>query len=307
MKVILDTDPGIDDAMAYFYGLGASEIDLVGLTTIFGNVTIEDATKNALWLTEFSGAKAGVFKGAARPLSIKPNPPSDFVHGPHGFGDVTIGEVLGTPEAEAAADYLVRAARETPGEITLCAVGPLTNVGLAIQKDPEFVSNLKQLVIMGGSLDAGGNVSDYAEANFWNDPHAANIVVNAPGGGDIVIVGLDVTSKINFTAAHFENLAKASPKSGGFLRDIGQFYMAFYKTKINTMSCHMHDPTAMMVCIKPEIMEMTEVALEVVTDGEKIGMLARRDDTSGRKCRVCVGVKADAVIADFMAVVGSLP
>lgn len=299
MKLILDTDPGVDDAMAYFYAHGQKDIELVALTTIYGNVTIKDATQNALWLTEYSNAACKVYQGSAVPLEITPNAPADFVHGAHGFGDYEIGEVMGSAQAETAADYLVRAAQETPGELTLCAVGPLTNVAMAIQKDPDFVSNLAQLVIMGGSLDAGGNVGEYAEANFWNDPHAANIVVNAPGGGRIIIVGLDVTSQIECLESDFEDVAKAAPRAGGFLSEIGQFYMRFYKSKTGRMSCHMHDPTAVIACLKPEFISLEETSLSVVTEGEKIGMLARRTDQNGRKCFVAMGVDAQAVMAEY--------
>lgn len=307
MKLILDTDPGVDDAMAFFYAHASPELDLIALTTVFGNVTTVDATRNALWMTAFSGSQAKVYKGAARPLQILPHPPSDYVHGKHGFGDFDIGKFEGQAEPEAAADFLVRAAREAPGEITLCAVGPLTNVALAIQKDPDFISNLAQLVVMGGSLDAGGNVGPYAEANFWNDPHAANIVVNAPGEGKIVIVGLDVTGTIEFTAADFDALAAASPLSGDFLRQIGQFYMNFYKSKTGRMSCHMHDPTAVIACVKPQFLDMQAVALHVVLEGEKIGMLARREVQAGRKCLVCMGVDPAPVIADFMQTLAHNP
>lgn len=304
MKLIIDTDPGVDDAMAYFYAAARDDIELLALTTIFGNVTIENATKNALWLTEFSGSKAKVYRGASAPLSILPNAPSDYVHGPNGFGDVEIGAVSGVAEQELAADYLVRAAREAPGEITLCAIGPLTNIALAIQKDAEFVANLKQLIVMGGSLDAGGNINAYAEANFWNDPHAANIVVNAPGGGDIVIVGLDVTTQIRFAAADFEDIAIAAPKSGKFLRDIGQFYMQFYSQIMGSMMCHMHDPTAIIASVCPALFETVDVPLDVSTEGEKIGMMARRAGAGGRVCQICVGVKPDAVVTEFKNTIG---
>lgn len=299
MKLIIDTDPGVDDAMAFFYAHGHKDINLIALTTVFGNVTTEDATRNALWLSAFSGADCPVYAGAGKPLRIPPNKPSDYVHGPHGFGTFEIGPLETRAADETAAAFLVRAARQMPGEITVCAIGPLTNIARAIEKDPDFVSNLAQLVIMGGSLDAGGNVTEYAEANFWNDPHAADIVVNAPGNGRIVIVGLDVTSQIEFQARDFENLAGAAPETGAFLNEIGQFYMAFYKTKTGRMSCHMHDPTAIIAALTPELLEMEEVALRVVTEGEQIGMLQRRATQAGRKCFVCMRVNSEGVLSSY--------
>jgi len=299
MKLIIDTDPGIDDAMAYFYAHAAKALDVVGLTTVFGNVTVEDAVRNALWMVENSGASAGVYGGHRVPLQITPNEPRAYVHGARGFGDYEIDEPKGKASDMPAAEYLVQAARQTPGELTVCAVGPLTNIALAIQKDPEFVSNLHQLVIMGGALDAPGNVTAYAEANFWNDPHAADIVVNAPGGGKIVIVGLDVTDKIAFTPQDFLDVAKASPKIGGFLNEIGKFYSEFF--------CSLHDPAAVIACHKPDLFKMEEVALSVATEGEKIGNMERRAEGGGRKCFVCVRAKSDAVVRQYKEVVALNP
>ncbi len=306
MKLIIDTDPGVDDAMAYFYAHAHPQIDLIALTTTYGNVTIADATRNALWLGEMSGGCEPVYQGHAVPLKIEPHPPADFVHGKHGFGDYEIGTPARNAEAEEASDFLVRAAREAKGEITLCAIGPLTNVARAIEKDAGFVSNLAQLVIMGGALEVGGNVGAYAEANFWNDPHAADIVVNAPGAGRIVIVGLDVTSQIEFLAKDFDGLAKVSPIAGDFLRQIGQFYMNFYQTKTGRLSCHMHDPSAIIACLHPELMVMEETALGVVSSGEQIGNLVRREG-GGRKCHIAMGVDAGALLAEFKRIVGLNP
>jgi len=307
MKLIIDTDPGVDDAMAYFYAHARSGMEIIALTTVFGNVTVEDATKNALWLTEFSNAsQVKVYQGAAKPLSITPNPVSSEVHGEHGFGDIEIGEVSSEKQDEPAADYLVKAAREAPGEITVCAIGPLTNIALAVQKDPEFVSNLKQLVIMGGALDASGNVTEFAEANFWNDPHAADIVVNAPGDGKIVIVGLDVTDRIAFTPQDFIDIEKASEKVGGFLNDIGKFYMAFYQSRSGRFACSLHDPSAVIATELPELFSMESTPLSVITEGEKIGMLQRREG-KGRKCHVCLNGDFDGIVQQFKEIVSENP
>jgi len=307
MKLIIDTDPGIDDAMAYFYAHAAKAFDIVGLTTVFGNVTVDDATRNALWMVQASGTSTYVYRGHSVPLEITPNEPSAHVHGARGFGDYEIDEPKSKASDMPAADYLVQAARAAPGELTVCAVGPLTNIALAVQKDPEFVSNLRQLVIMGGALDAPGNVTPYAEANFWNDPHAADIVVNAPGGGAIIIVGLDVTDKIAFTPQDFRDVAKASPLIGGFLNEIGKFYMDFYQQRFGEYFCSLHDPAAVIACHKPDLFEMEEVALSVGTKGENIGNMVRRTDGAGRKCFVCLRAKSDDVVCQYKQTVSINP
>lgn len=307
MKLIIDTDPGVDDAMAFYYAHAHPDIELLALTTVFGNVTIENATRNALWLTESAMASTQVYQGAAKPLSITPNPPSDFVHGPRGFGTVDIADPMGRMQPQSAADYLVDMARTYPGEVTVCAIGPLTNIALAIEKDPRFMSNLKQLVIMGGVLHAKGNVSDVAEANFWNDPHAANIVLTAPGTSPIITVGLDITDNIAFTAADFDNLAMTSPKAGGFLKAIGAFYLDFYESRTGRAECSLHDPSAVIACLYPEFFNIETQPVAVTTSGEAIGQMHISKTPNGRKSHICVGGDVDVIKTNFITVTSRNP
>lgn len=293
--------------MAFFYAHACQALDVCALTTVFGNVKVEDATRNALWMIETSGSEAKVYQGADAPLSIEKNPPPEMIHGVTGTGETVISDPKIKAEQENAASFLVDAARENPGELTVCAVGPLTNIARAIQLDPDFVSNLKQLVIMGGAFYAKGNVNEHAEANFWNDPHAADIVVQAPGSGKIVIVGLDVTDTIEFSPEDFDDLARSSPKTGGFLKEIGEFYMAFYSQRSGRLFCSLHDPAAVIACHLPELFEMEEVPLQVTTEGEELGKLSRRSDDSGRHCFVCVDSKIEDVLKHYKVVTGSNP
>ncbi|SLN27139.1 nucleoside hydrolase [Pseudooctadecabacter jejudonensis] len=307
MKLILDTDPGVDDAMTYFYAHAHSAIDLIGITSVFGNVTVDNAYRNAHWLTQTTGATADVRRGAETPLQITPNPPSDYVHGPTGFGDVDIGEVAIPPQDETAAAYLVRMAAASPGEITLCAIGPMTNVARAIQADPAFLDNLKQLVIMGGSLDAGGNVTTQAEANFWNDPHAAEVVFSTPTETEILVVGLDVTTLISFYQADFDELAAQSPKAGGFLRDIGQFYMRFYEEVTGTYQCYLHDVAAIIAAEQPALFTFEDTRLQMVCDGDAIGAMRRSQEPDRPIVRVAMTVQSEAVRTQYKAVAAQNP
>ncbi len=299
MKLILDTDPGIDDALAYFYAHAHQDIDLVAMTTVFGNVTTAKATRNALWLKQISNAETTVHHGAEQPLEIPLNDPADYVHGKNGFGDFEIGDLRGQKSAEDAVSFLIRMARENPGEFTLCAIGPLTNVALAVQRDPSFLSNLQKLVIMGGSLDAGGNVTEFAEANFWNDPHAANVVLNAPGSSNIVIVGLDVTDQIAFGQNDFDEVTKNAPHTGTFLNEIGQFYMRFNQSITGKFQCFLHDPAALVACLNEELFQMQTEYVEVITSGDKIGQLKRRPTGDGRSCEICMDVDVQAVLQEY--------
>jgi len=305
MKLIIDTDPGIDDAMAWFYAHASPRIEIIALTTIFGNVSIEDATRNAQWLVEFSNAGLSVYAGAAAPMVIPAKPPAAEVHGKHGFGTYKIDSVVGASEDESACDYLVRVARQQPGELVLCAVGPLTNVARAIEKDADFVTNLKQLVIMGGSLRAGGNVTSYAEANFWQDPHAADIVLKAPGDGEILIVGLDVTHQVTLGPASFQKIAEVSRRTGAFVEQIADFYFDFYESRKGVRTVSLHDPAAVIACTHPEFFDLERHRLAVINSSEKAGMMISNDskNDTGRECYVCMNVDAARVVAEFEQVI----
>jgi inosine-uridine nucleoside N-ribohydrolase len=306
MKTILDTDPGIDDAMTFYYAHGSAQTDLVAITTIFGNVTVEDATQNALWLAESVQTQTPVYQGAKTPLSITPNTPSVHVHGERGFGDMIRRNISTSARAESAAAFLTAQAASRPGELTVCAIGPLTNIALALDIDPNFIGNLRQLVIMGGSLEAGGNITPHAEANFWNDPHAANKVLTAPGSGTVILVGLDVTTRISFFQSDYDEMAGKSPKVGGFLKDIGEFYMRFYETITGKHQAYLHDPTALIACETPELFTMRNVPLKVVTEGENIGEMVPHV-FSERECKVCMDVDITAVLDRYKTTMATLP
>lgn len=296
MKIIIDTDPGIDDAMAIFYAHAAPDIDLIGLTTVFGNVFVDQATRNALYLTEMLGPKTPVAGGAAEPYNFPEFHPSKSVHGDEGFGDVVDIQPTRTALAESAPEFLVRMAREHRGELVVCAIAPLTNIADAIRLDPEFASNVAKIVIMGGAVECAGNVTAHAEANIYHDPHAADVVFAS--GAPIVLVGLDVTLKTLCDQADFDAMAAAAPKTGGFLRDIGAFYLKFYKEIANEDGCGLHDSTALIACTHPKLFQMSATGLSVDTAGETFGQ-TRRDPTRPA-LQVCLGIDAAEVKDLFM-------
>ena len=298
MKLLIDTDPGVDDAMAILFAARHPGIELVGLTSVFGNVTVAQATRNALALVERAGLSCPVAEGAGAPLVLPPFEPSAHVHGPEGFGAMPAPRPAGRALDEDAADFMIRMARDHAGELVLCPVGPITNVAEAIQRDPEFARNVKQIVFMGGALDVRGNVTPYAEANTWHDPHALDLVLGS--GADVLMVGLDVTLQVLLEAGDFDRLAALCPGDGGWLRDMAGFYLDFYRS-IGLTGCGLHDPMAVIACLRPDLFTIEYTPLEAVCDGDEIGR-TRRSARPGRAAvGVCTDCDAAAVEALFYA------
>ena len=209
-KIILDTDPGIDDAIALCYALNHPELEVLALTTIYGNVAVDLATQNALRLVELNSgdlnnATVPVATGTGTPLKIAPNPVVDFVHGANGFGEIQLPEPSLQAASQSAAELIVDLIHKHPGEITLVAVGPLSNIALALELSPDIATLVKDVVVMGGAFHREGNVTAYAEANIWNDPHAAQQVFTA--NWPLTVHGLDVTYQISFSPAYLDRLA----------------------------------------------------------------------------------------------------
>jgi purine nucleosidase len=229
-RMILDVDTGIDDAMAILYALRRPGIRLEALTTTFGNTDIDTATKNTLRILELAGRdEIPVARGPGRSL-LKPFVKgADHVHGANGLGDVALPEPTGRAVAESAPDLIIRMARENPGEITLCPVGPVTNVALALAKAPEIATLLKRIVVMGSTIfhpGIQGIPSPMADANFWNDPEAAQIVLRS--GANLTLVGMDVTMKVLLTAPMRREIAGKGGAVGTKMMEIAQFYVDAY-------------------------------------------------------------------------------
>jgi inosine-uridine nucleoside N-ribohydrolase len=275
MKMIIDTDPGIDDALAILYAAAHPDIELLGLTTVFGNVTVEQATRNALFLLERAGLDIPVAEGAAHPLRQVPSDPSHHVHGPEGFGNVVEITTSRSKISEDAASFLVRMAREHSGDLTLCPIGPITNIAAAIALDPDFVSHLAGIVFMGGALDVPGNITPYAEANTYHDQHALDIILQS--GAPIRMIGLDVTNQVLLDADDFAHLAKINSAHGAFLQDISHFYLEFYRS-VGKNGCGLHDPLTIMSAVMPDLLGTISTPLEVTLDGPESGATRRAEN-----------------------------
>ncbi len=270
-KVIYDTDPGVDDAMALYYAMAHPDIELVGITTCFGNVTVTQATANALYLCHLTGRSIAVAQGADKPLVKHAEAPPDFIHGADGLGNLPSREIVARqPDARSAAQFIVDMARAQPGHITIVPVGPLTNIALALGLEPELPRLVKNVVLMGGCIAEHGNVSPVAEANIWNDPHAADKVLSA--GFKLTMVGLDVTHKVLLPVSVFEKIAlhHQHPATHVLLHAV-KFYSAFYASRFAHMQhfngCYGHDVLAFISLTNPELFAFEDGPTRVVSDG----------------------------------------
>jgi inosine-uridine nucleoside N-ribohydrolase len=264
-KIIIDTDPGIDDAMAILFALASPEIDVIGLTTIFGNVYTPQATKNALRLLEFAGrGNIPVAHGAELPLYGDLDGVADFVHGANGLGDIPHGEPQAAPDARNAAQFIVDTVMAHPGEVTLVPVGPLTNIALALALEPRIVERVAEVVIMGGAATVSGNVNPAAEANIYNDPHAADRVFTARWPM-LTMVGLDVTEQVIMDEPYLRSLRGS--RTGAYIEEISRFYLDFYARANGLRMCHTHDPSAIAYVIDPTLFRARVGPMRVISDG----------------------------------------
>lgn len=269
-KVIFDTDLGVDDAMALYFAMAHSEIDIVGITTTFGNVTVSQATANALYLTRLAGYEIAVAQGSATPLMKTPGTPPGFIHGDDGLGNLTKRlPHAGQAQSMSAAEFIVQMARQFPGEITLVAVGPLINLALALKLEPQLPNLIKQVVLMAGTVIEPGNVSPVAEANVWNDPHAADLVFTA--GWKLAMVGLDVTHRVVMQSRYFQDLAEHHQQHPAMttLSHAVNFYSDFYQEARPELghACYCHDILAFVYLVAPELFQTQDGRVRVQIDG----------------------------------------
>ena len=253
-KILIDTDPGIDDAMAIFYALASPELEVVGLTTIFGNAHTAVCTTNALILLEIADrTDIPVAAGAARPLAMDYRGPAAFVHGSDGQGDIFLPAPSIAPVATDAAHFIIETVMAAPGEITLVPLGPLTNVALAMLIEPRLTASLAGIVLMGGNAFCGGNASPAAEANIINDPEAADIVFGADC--PIVMAGLDVTERTIMTSSQLALIGGADNPRARHLARILPFYQAFYRERLGLDGICVHDSTTITYLLAPHLYE----------------------------------------------------
>lgn len=305
-KVIFDTDPGIDDAMALLFLHRHPEIALTGVTTVFGNAAVETTTRNALFLCERWGIDAPVAAGAASPLDPgrRRHAFPAFIHGENGLGGIDIPDRLSrAADPRPAHRFIIDAVRADPGEVTLIAVAPLTNLALALREAPEIAGLAKRVVLMGGAFAVHGNTTPAAEANIHCDPEAADLVFTA--GWPVTAIGLDVTAKTVMTRAELAAIAAEGGEALALLNDLSQFYMDFYRQRVGD-GMAIHDACACAYAVAPGLFETRTGAVRVLTEGIAEGMTVLKPDGvrfgpsawDGHPGQtVCTGIDTAAVLA----------
>ena len=313
-KVIFDTDPGVDDAMALYFALAHPAIDVVGITTTFGNVSVEQAAINSIYLTGLSGHRISVTRGAARPWRKPPKPPPSQIHGLDGLGNLPQRlPVHDKLDPRSSAQFIVDMARAQPGEISLVAVGPLGNLSLALKLEPELPRLLREVVLMGGSIVEPGNVSPVAEANIWNDPHAADQVFTA--GWKLAMVSLDVTHRVVLPFELFHEIARKHQHAATdtLLHAVdfySNFYSEIYPHVAKVRGCFGHDVLAFIYLVDPSLFEWQTGRVRVATEGlaegqtimnrkEYLGYAPEQWGESIPRTQVCMEVDAAGANALF--------
>jgi purine nucleosidase len=279
LRVVLDTDPGVDDALALLFALHSPEIGLVGVTTVAGNVPVDQGTRNARAILAAAGRHdVRVYQGADRPL-VGRLTTATYFHGESGLGDLDLPDEPSLAGDCSATEFLLRAASDRDAPITVIAIGPLTNLALVSRLDPGWPLRVERIVIMGGAVSVAGNVTPVAEANVFSDPEAAAIVLSS--GAPITLVGLDVTMQTRLTPERWsrarvqaKQMSDAATVAAAGLLD---FYVA-RAAALGVAGPALHDPLAAAVAFEPDLVtaQRLDVAVECVgvhTRGQTVAWL----------------------------------
>lgn len=267
-KVIIDTDPGQDDAAAIMLALGSPEdIDILGITTVAGNVPLSRTSKNARIVCEFAGRPdVKVFAGCERPLKREPVS-AEHVHGETGLNGPELFEPTMQMQAQNGVDFIIETLRREPkGTVTLCTLGPLTNIATAFQKAPDIIGNVQELVMMGGAYFEVGNITPAAEFNIYVDPEAAEIVFKS--GVPIVMMPLDLTHKVLTQKARIEKIRALGTRPALALADMLDFFERFDIEKYGSDGGPLHDPTVIAYLIRPELFTGRDCNVEIEVHSE---------------------------------------
>jgi inosine-uridine nucleoside N-ribohydrolase len=304
--VILDCDPGHDDAIALLLALASPELQLLGVTTVSGNQTLEKTTANAIRVLDHVGhMDCPVAAGAARPL-VRERHTAAHVHGESGLDGPSLPAPARKPERSHAIDWIAAAVRASTDPVTLVATGPLTNVALLLARYPELESRLARIVLMGGAIGEG-NTTPAAEFNIWADPEAAHRVFQSEV--DLTMVGLDVTHQALMTPAHAERLAAAG-RAGKLVAELYSFYAGFHRDHYGWEGAPVHDAVALAHVIDRTLLTTTHCGVLVDTGPEPARGRTYVDLRGSmgwkRNCHVAVGIDAARFLELLLTRIGAL-
>jgi len=296
-RIIIDTDPGQDDAVAILLALASPELHVLGITAVAGNVPLSLTQKNARMICELAGRPdVRVYAGAVRPL-VRRLVTAEHVHGRTGLDGPRLPEPTMPLQEMHAVDFIVETLlAEEPGTVTLCPLGPLTNIAAALNRAPEIAGRIREIVLMGGGFFEGGNVTPAAEFNIYVDPHAAEIVFSS--GVPIVMMPLDVTHKALTTASRVAAFRALGTRVGIATAEMLEFFERFDEEKYGSDGGPLHDPCVIAYLVRPELFRgrLCNVAVETasgitmgmtvidwwgVTDRQKNAMVMRDIDSDG--------------------------
>jgi purine nucleosidase len=258
-KIIIDHDPGHDDAINLLLALASDELELLGITCVHGNVGLDRTTLNTLKILELAGKKVPVYAGADRPLLRDPIH-AESVHGKSGLEGPVLPDPTLALEGQRAAEFIVQNVLENPNKVILVPTGPLTNIALALRLEPKIATLIGQMVIMGGSTDFG-NFSPAAEFNILADPHAASIVFSS--GVPITMFGLNVTHQVLATPERVEKFRRLESRVGDAVVSLLEFFKLSYEKRYQFAGPALHDPCTVAYLLRPELFTLREMNVEI--------------------------------------------
>jgi purine nucleosidase len=266
--ILLDCDPGQDDAVAILLALAStSELQVLGITTVAGNVPLEKTQRNARLMCDLAGRRdVPVFAGCSRPM-LRPLYTAEYFHGREGIDGAEIREPSTPLESQHGVDFIVDTLRRAEDDsVTLVPVGPLTNVATAFVKAPELLPKVREIVLMGGAMREGGNTTPSAEFNIYVDPHAAHVVFEC--GRPIAVMGLDVTHQVLATPPRVSRIRALGTRVGENVSGMLQYFNRFDSEKYGSEGAPLHDPCTIAYLLKPELFRGKHVRIDVETGSE---------------------------------------
>jgi purine nucleosidase len=306
--ILFDTDPGIDDSLAILLAIASPELVVEGVSVVHGNCSVEQAATNALSVLELARADhVQVSRGFGLPL-VQPSLLAPETHGNTGIGYAVLPPPEKKPVAQHSVDFLIEKILSAPGKMTLVCIGPLTNIAVAIRKEPRILKSVSEVVIMGGAIRHQGNTTPLAEFNVFVDPHAAHMVYHS--GMPITLVPLDVTYQCILTREDVNSLQKIKSPITKFVADSTRFYMEFHDEFQKIDGCIINDPLALALVFAPGLCEYEQHYVDVdISGGVSMGKTYAdfyKMIKQPANMRVALGVRAREFIEVFLERIGNL-